>query len=96
MRDNILKDVYANDKVELSSIDVKLAGVNDVEKMSLAVENLLIQYTKTIDELKQKGGMLLLEYNKVLNTAKSLGIDAEPLMRESGKSIGKLKMYKLL
>jgi hypothetical protein len=28
MRDNILKDIYANDKIELSSIEVKLALID--------------------------------------------------------------------
>jgi hypothetical protein len=71
-------------------------SVSNVEKMSEAVDDLLIQYAKTIDELKQKGGGLKFEYDKVLKDAKELGLDAEPLMKESAKAIGKLKMYKLI
>ena len=33
MRDNILKDVYANDKIELSSIEVKLGTIDDIAKL---------------------------------------------------------------
>lgn len=32
MRDNILKDVYAQDKVELSSIEVNLSVYDDIKK----------------------------------------------------------------
>ena len=32
MRDNILKDVYANDKVELNSIELQLGSVDDSKK----------------------------------------------------------------
>ena len=78
------------------SLDVNFSSVSNVEKMSDAVDDLLIQYAKTIDELKQKGGGLKFEYDKVLKDAKELGLDAEPLMKESAKAIGKLKMYKLI
>ena len=33
MRDNILKDVYAQDKVELSAIDVELSLIDDLNKL---------------------------------------------------------------
>ena len=38
MRDNILKDVYANDKVELSSIEVKLGSVDEINTASQLVQ----------------------------------------------------------
>ena len=78
------------------SLDVNLSAVSDVEKMSVAVDDLLIQYDKTAEELKRKGGMLKFEYDKVLKNAKELGLDAEPLMKEAGKAVGKLLMRKLI
>lgn len=33
MRDNILKDVYANDKIELSSIEINLASLKDLDAL---------------------------------------------------------------
>ena len=32
MRDNILKDIYLNNKVELSAMDVQLGVMQDVQK----------------------------------------------------------------
>jgi len=79
----------------IKGIKFELGATQDVEKMSVAVHDLLLQYDKTAEELERKGGMLNFEYNKVLKNAKELGIDAEPLMKEAGKAIAKLIVRKL-
>ena len=43
MRDNILKDVYAQDKVELSAMDVELASLKELDA-------LIIQGNKEFDD----------------------------------------------
>jgi hypothetical protein len=80
----------------IKGVKFELGAAQDVEKMSVAVDDLLLQYDKTAEELKRKGGMLNFEYNKVLKNAKELGVDAELLMKEAGKAIGKLLMRKLI
>ena len=45
MRDNILKDVYAQDKVELNSIEVKLGLVDDIESLYTSRFDNITYYT---------------------------------------------------
>ena len=55
MRDNILKDVYAQDKVELNSIEVKLGLVDDIESLYNSANKL---YQSNTDTLKKYASQL--------------------------------------
>ncbi len=81
---------------QAKKVNVEFNLIANVEKMSEAVDSLLVQYNKITDELRQKGSVLKSEYERTIKASKELGIDAEPLMKEAGKAIGKLKMIKLI
>jgi hypothetical protein len=51
MRDNILKDVYAQDKIELSSMDVQLGAIEDLVKRRMEIIQ-KYNYTDELNKLK--------------------------------------------
>ena len=54
MRDNILKDVYANDKIELSSIDVKLGIIDELKASQVEVSTRLQSSLKSVVVFESK------------------------------------------
>ena len=96
MRDNILKDIYLNNKVELSSMDVELSDYVDVMGAYQQVEknyNVILKET-SIARLTLKKAVELIQQQQVLvnnfsenivnfdKKAKDLGIDWKTAMPE--------------
>ena len=96
MRDNILKDIYLNNKVELSSMDVELSDYVDVMGAYQQVEknyNVILRET-SIARLTLKKAVDLIQQQQVLvnnfsenivnfdKKAKDLGIDWKTAMPE--------------
>ena len=78
MRDNILKDVYAQDKVELSAMDVELALFDDIKTNIVNARKLK---ENIVTNLKDANGGLRYcdefekSFNKALLLAKEVGLD---------------------
>jgi hypothetical protein len=96
MRDNILKDVYAQEKVELSSIEVKLSDYVEITGAYQQLEknyNVILKETsiaratlkKAVDLIQQQQ-VLTDNFNKNIvsfdKKAKDLGIDWKTAMPE--------------
>ena len=96
MRDNILKDIYLNNKVELSAMDVELSDYVDVMGAYQQIEknyNVILRET-SIARLTLKKAVDLIQQQQVLvnnfsenivnfdKKAKDLGIDWKTAMPE--------------
>ena len=96
MRDNILKDIYLNNKVELSSIDVELSDYVDVTGAYQQVEknyNVILRETSIARATLKKALELIQQQQVLVNNfsehivnfdkkAKDLGIDWKTAMPE--------------
>lgn len=83
MRDNILKDIYLNNKVELSAIDVELGALQDLEKRveQFALENKqVVDLIKSLDSVKNKFKQL---DKKISGDFKLLRDDSEKLFKQA-------------
>lgn len=78
MRDNILKDVYANDKVELSSIEVKLGSVDEINTASQLVQ-------KQYDLVFQKAMLALSNINEGVKLGNKAFFDAQKFYQQGVK-----------
>ena len=52
MRDNILKDIYLNNKVELSAMDVQLGVMQDVQKNTNILTSQIKELSNVMPQLK--------------------------------------------
>lgn len=96
MRDNILKDIYLNNKVELSAIDVELSDYVDVMGAYQQVEknyNVILRETSIARATLKKAVELIQQQQVLVNNfsenivnfdkkAKDLGIDWKTAMPE--------------
>ena len=96
MRDNILKDIYLNNKVELSSMDVELSDYVDVTGAYQQVEknyNVILRETSIARATLKKAVELIQQQQVLANNfsenivnfdkkAKDLGIDWKTAMPE--------------
>ena len=78
MRDNILKDVYAQDKVELNSIEVKLGSVDEINTASQLVQ-------KQYDLVFQKAMLALSNINEGVKLGNKAFFDAQKFYQQGVK-----------
>lgn len=78
MRDNILKDVYANDKVELSSIDVNLGAVDEINTASQLIQ-------KQYDSVFQKAMLASSNINEGVKLGNKAFSDAQKFYQQGVK-----------
>ena len=80
MRDNILKDIYLNNKVELSSMDVELALIDDLNKETENIIKLASVFYK--------------QRNLIISEVKTAKTQAETYLSESKKIVDLLSNIK--
>ena len=95
MRDNILKDVYAQDKVELSAMDVELGMIQDYEnkielfrKENKQVVELINKVSSFKSQFKALDKKLISDFDKlkaegdnIWKKSKELGLDNDPAFK---------------
>jgi predicted nucleic acid-binding Zn-ribbon protein len=79
------------------NVSIEFAVFDTVEALADKVLNKLIAFEKLKSELSTNGSALKSLYDKAEKSAKELGVeDSQRRMPEATKTIGKLKMAKLL
>lgn len=87
MRDNILKDVYAQDKVELSSIDVELAVGEDLRKSENDLKTALLNTSSIEQKYEEAKKTLKSEVSKARVLAEKFKVNANDLGLDPNKNV---------
>ena len=87
MRDNILKDVYAQDKVELSAMDVELSVGEDLRKSENDLKTALLNTSSIEQKYEEAKKTLKSEVSKARVLAEKFKLNANDLGLDPNKNV---------
>ena len=87
MRDNILKDIYLNNKVELSAMDVELAVGEDLRKSENDLKTALLNTSSIEQKYEEAKKTLKSEVSKARVLAEKFKLNANDLGLDPNKNV---------